>query len=96
MRTVDTYVSLFTVEGAHSDEQNSHRSGSEDGSKGGSRTLPPLLGDFDVLRFKNRFLEVGMHYSSLRVTENYMLMQVVEEVRMRRVCTIVYGWVGDK
>ena len=50
---------LITVEGAHSDEQMSHRSDSDEGSsKGGNRRLPPLLGDFDVLRFKNRFLEV--------------------------------------
>ena len=50
-----------TVEGAHSDEQKSHRSDSHSDAgsgKGGNRRLPPLLGDFDVLRFKNRFLEV--------------------------------------
>ena len=49
---------------AHSDEQRSHRSGSEEESSkaGGSRNLPPsLLGDFDVLRFKNRFLEVDRY-----------------------------------
>ena len=55
---------LLPVEGAaHSDEHKSHRSGSEEASsKGGSRSLPPaLLGDFDVLRFKNRFLEVDLY-----------------------------------
>ena len=47
-----------TVEGAHSDEVRSVRSESDEGSRGGSRRLPPLLGDFDVLRFKNTMLEV--------------------------------------
>ena len=57
---INVYIA-DTVEGAHSDEQKSHRSDShsdEGSDKRGSRGLPPLLGDFDVLRFKNRFLEV--------------------------------------
>lgn len=78
-----------TVEGAHSDEVRSVGSGSGDGSRGGNRMLPPLLGDFDVHRFKSAILEVK--FSTVNISCQTLLyifdlfVQVVEELRMRRV-----------
>lgn len=79
----------FSVESASTKDGTITTTSSKGSDIGRREEMGPTLAGFDVLRFKNSFLEVSRGATAICVWKFFLSLQMVEELRLLRVRRIL-------